>query len=260
MGGNKTCGLYCDDDDGDCQVGQSKGGSSGPAHRTVTETATKTVNGKSTTTTTITKFNKQGVVIQKIVKAQDDSDSESDSDDDPVMTPRRPLMRTQTGSRPLMTSSGRERHTKVPGGPQHETLDTFKRNILDVHNEYRAKHGVPPLVWDDNCASNAQQCAHKCQNNRSLSHSHHPNQGQNAFMAMPAKTGAEATASWYSEIKDYNFNANRGRGTGHFTQVVWKDSQRMGAARSPNGLYIVANYEPAGNFMGQNPNNVFRPR
>ena len=41
-----------------------------------------------------------------------------------------------------------------------------------------------------------------------------------AFMAMPAKTGGAAVESWYSEIKDYDFNAGRGRGTGHFTQVI----------------------------------------
>ena len=39
-------------------------------------------------------------------------------------------------------------------------------------------------------------------------------------MAMPAKTGGAAVESWYSEIKDYDFNAGRGRGTGHFTQVI----------------------------------------
>lgn len=40
---------------------------------------------------------------------------------------------------------------------------------------------------------------------------------------------------------------------GHFTQVVWKDTREMGVgmARSNTGkLYIVANYDPAGNMVG----------
>ena len=32
----------------------------------------------------------------------------------------------------------------------------------------------------------------------------------------------------------------------------------MGAARSRNGVYIVANYAPPGNFMGENKANVLR--
>ena len=44
----------------------------------------------------------------------------------------------------------------------------------------------------------------------------------------------------------------------HAVQVVWKTSIKMGAARSRNGVYIVANYAPPGNFMGENKANVLR--
>ena len=40
---------------------------------------------------------------------------------------------------------------------------------------------------------------------------------------------------------------------GHFTQVVWRGSTHVGAAVSPNGQFVVANYSPPGNWMGQVP-------
>lgn len=50
--------------------------------------------------------------------------------------------------------------------------------------------------------------------------------------------------------------------TGHFTQVVWKDSKEfgIGKAKTKDGKWlVVANYYPAGNFMGKNAENVFPP-
>jgi hypothetical protein len=74
--------------------------------------------------------------------------------------------------------------------------------------------------------------------------------------------GATATNQWYDEIALYDFN-NPGfsEEAGHFTQVVWKDSQKLGVgyATGKQGrrytLYVVAQYSPAGNeddFFSQN--------
>lgn len=39
----------------------------------------------------------------------------------------------------------------------------------------------------------------------------------------------EAVKAWYDEIKSYNFDkAEFTPQTGHFTQVVWKGSQKLG--------------------------------
>lgn len=42
---------------------------------------------------------------------------------------------------------------------------------------------------------------------------------------------------------------------GHFTQVVWEDSTTLGVGMARNKksgkLYVVCNYEPAGNFVGR---------
>ena len=73
-------------------------------------------------------------------------------------------------------------------------------------------------------------------------------------------TGDMATDDWYSEIKMYNFKKDYQNGTGHFTQLVWKETEEVGfgVANKGSTYYVVANYYPAGNFLGQFANNVFK--
>ena len=75
-------------------------------------------------------------------------------------------------------------------------------------------------------------------------------------------TGRRVAEMWYEEVKDYNFgNPGFGTKTGHFTQVVWIGSRQfgIGKAKSKTGAeYAVGRYSPAGNFVGQFPENVKR--
>ena len=96
---------------------------------------------------------------------------------------------------------------------------------------------------------------------------HRPNgkYGENLFMASGMEvTGAYPVEKWYSEIKNYNFhNGAFSPSTGHFTQVVWKTSKGLGVgtAKSKNGgIYVVANYDPPGNFRGAFKDNVLPPK
>ena len=45
--------------------------------------------------------------------------------------------------------------------------------------------------------------------------------------------------------------------TGHFSQLVWKDSKEVGFGYA--GGIVVANYYPTGNVMGCWEDNVSRP-
>ena len=79
------------------------------------------------------------------------------------------------------------------------------------------------------------------------------------FSFLLTLAGAQATQQWYDEIKDYDFERSSGRGTGHFTQVVWRDSRQVGVGRAQaaDGKWlVVANYLPAGNFIGRYAENV----
>jgi len=52
--------------------------------------------------------------------------------------------------------------------------------------------------------------------------------------------------------------------TGHFTQLVWKDTQKVGAGLAYNGdrtkAYVVAQYAPPGNYEGEYEENVLPPK
>jgi len=142
----------------------------------------------------------------------------------------------------------------------------YQQQMLDSTNKYRARHCVPPLVPDDDLNRSAQNYAQTLADADKFEHSHTPGLGENLWMSMSSApidtvSGADASDAWYSEIKDYDFN-NGGfsMGTGHFTQLVWKSSQKLGAGVAFNSdrtkVYGVGQYTPPGNFEGQYADNV----
>ena len=63
-----------------------------------------------------------------------------------------------------------------------------------------------------------------------------------------------ANQMWHDEWVDWDFNTHEcvpGRQCLHFTQQVWKDTRRVcyGAAKVGRRTYVVARYQPRGNFI-----------
>ena len=143
----------------------------------------------------------------------------------------------------------------------------FQKSALDAHNKYRAKHHAGKLVLNQELCDIAQKYAQELARTGNFAHSngsfHGDNMGENLFACYGMKiTGKMMTDDWYDEISQYDFN-NPGyiSGTGHFTQVVWKGSKQVGFgyAQARDGYYYgVANYYPAGNFIGEFEENVFK--
>lgn len=68
-----------------------------------------------------------------------------------------------------------------------------------------------------------------------------------------------AVKSWYDENKKYNYRIGAfTSSTGHFTQVVWKDSKYLGLgiSRKEKAVYVVAEYDPRGNVKKKFLQNV----
>ena len=146
-------------------------------------------------------------------------------------------------------------------------LDLKKMQELELkqHNYLRSLHGVPPLKLNEELNQIAQKYAEKLAKQRALNHSKDSDRylkgkkgewvGENLFASFSSSTiiynSGSMSDSWYSEIKDYNFDTGKSTGVvGHFTQLVWKDSKEVGFGLGFAKGYVVgvANYYPGGNF------------
>ncbi|HWB78799.1 MAG TPA: CAP domain-containing protein [Nannocystaceae bacterium] len=130
--------------------------------------------------------------------------------------------------------------------------------LTDAHNRVRAEVGVGPLAWSDELERYAsawasQLAAKGCD----LVHRGDGRYGENIFWSSNASTAADVVAQWAAERVGYDHRRNRCEGTcGHFTQIVWKRSAKLGcgmASCGGGGEIWVCNYDPAGNVMGQSP-------
>jgi hypothetical protein len=156
----------------------------------------------------------------------------------------------------------------------------YQRAILYHHNAARANHNAAPLVWDDAVAATAAQAANTCNFAHFIPAG--AGQGQNLFTTSGIYFNVTAgiTESWYKSelpfMNGYFGQANLPdsvfHNVGHFTQVVWKGTTRVGCvsidcgtrmmvngAVSTLNKYTVCNYAPAGNVGGQYAINVSPP-
>lgn len=141
-----------------------------------------------------------------------------------------------------------------------------KDEITSYVNAYRARHGSPPLKWDDTIANFSQKYSYYLVSNNLFQHSNNELYGENlAYFQGQGNNMMELIKKsidlWYDEIKLYNFN-NPGYspGTGHFTCLVWKSSTTFGMGYSYNTQTQIAditqNTAPPGNIIGQFQENV----
>ena len=138
--------------------------------------------------------------------------------------------------------------------------------MLEEHNKYRERHNVGPVSLNDTLTESAQDWANYLLRENKFKHSENHDVGENldfSFASPPRPPNASATVGrWYNEIEDYDFN-NPGwqPGTGHFTQVVWAASSQIGVGvASAGGInFVVAQYSPRGNILGQFEDNVLPP-
>ncbi|WQF78519.1 Putative CAP domain-containing protein [Colletotrichum destructivum] len=138
-------------------------------------------------------------------------------------------------------------------------LTADQKAALDAHNAARTEVGVPALEWDDSLAAGAQEWATHLLSVGSLTHSQTADQGENLYMQSNTDSPyVNAANAWISEKSDYNgetISSSNYMGFGHYTQIVWKSTTKVGMALATNsqGTYVVARYSPPGNFIGQKP-------
>lgn len=127
-----------------------------------------------------------------------------------------------------------------------------QHEALSIHNQLRANHNTPALTWDNQLAEYAENYAKDCH----FKHSH-GEYGENLAAGYPTIT--RAIKSWYNENKLYSYdNPGFSSQTGHFTQLVWKSSTKLGCAliqcdgkNGTPGNYLICEYNPPGNITNE---------
>ncbi|XP_063178976.1 glioma pathogenesis-related protein 1 isoform X2 [Chroicocephalus ridibundus] len=121
--------------------------------------------------------------------------------------------------------------------------------------------------WDPDLAKTAKAWAKKClfEHNTYLkdpgqAHPKFTPVGENLWTGtVSIFTVQGAIATWYNEVSDYNYATNNCRKTcGHYTQIVWATSYKVGCAvhfcptvaysHVTNAAHFICNYGPAGNY------------
>ena len=147
---------------------------------------------------------------------------------------------------------------------QSSNLDLNKdvQGALDVHNAARDEVGVAPLTWDEALAEEAQSYAQELARRHRFEHARNRNgHGENLYWysASTSTPMSDASKSWYDEIKLYRYRKCCGPNfseTGHYTQMVWHSTTAVGigvAVSSKGETYVVARYNPSGNWQGECP-------
>lgn len=150
---------------------------------------------------------------------------------------------------------GKKKKGKKKKGPKNSVARAWLRS----HNTLRRKHKAPDVKWSNKLAKNAQKFAKTCSHGHSGSHKY----GENLAFASYKLKPKDAVGMWYKESAQYNYkNPGFGMNTGHFTQVVWKNTKQIGCGQAKCGwsTITVCQYYPAGNMYGQYTKNVHPPK
>ncbi|XP_019170405.1 PREDICTED: pathogenesis-related protein 1A-like [Ipomoea nil] len=139
-----------------------------------------------------------------------------------------------------------------------------RQDFLDAHNAARAAVGVGPMTWDTTVEAYAQNYANRRAADCSLTHSgsFRFGYGENIAAGGGPLTAKSAVAMWDAEKRYYHHASNScsapaGQSCGHYTQVVWRKSVKLGCARvkcaNGAGHFVTCNYSPPGNFNNEIP-------
>lgn len=148
----------------------------------------------------------------------------------------------------------------VAGAASNSNAQDSAQDYVNAHNQARAAVGVEPLTWDDQVAAFAQDYARQRKGDCNLVHSGGGGRyGENLAGSSGGLSGVDAVGLWVNEKGDYDYNSNScapNKVCGHYTQVVWRNSVRLGCAKvtcDNGGTFIGCNYDPPGNYIGQKP-------
>jgi len=172
--------------------------------------------------------------------------------------------------------------TGAAGQSGSAALNPLTQDLIDAfveaHNQARGgpltpppSPPLPPVGWDPILADTAYQYALGCQGSDGLLN-HNANRtadyaalggsgyvGENIYGSSGLPVSPEAAvSSWMSEASSYDYNSGDFGDAGHYTQIVWRATVRIGCAivDCPALRYhntVICDYAPGGNIVGEKP-------
>ena len=138
------------------------------------------------------------------------------------------------------------------------------RRVLTAQNIERARAGMSPMVWDDALGNGAAAYAQQMAITGQFKHSDRSQRrgtGENLWMGTHGAFSVETMVGGWASEKRYFVpgvfpNVSRSGNwadVGHYTQMIWPTTQRVGCALATNGRsdYLVCRYATAGNIDGR---------
>ena len=142
-------------------------------------------------------------------------------------------------------------------------VDRFASAMLAMHNGERTHLGLEPLEWDPALAEAAGGYAEILAASGIFRHSvraTRQGQGENLWMgSRGAFDLPQMMGGWLGEKPLYQAGIfpdvsrnGRWEAVGHYTQIIWRGTTRVGCAvrSNPASDYLVCRYAPAGNLDG----------
>ena len=150
------------------------------------------------------------------------------------------------------------------GQPQPRSAALLRQAMLQGHNEARRRYRAAPLAWDEALARDAATYAARLARSGRFEHDrqtgNRPRQGENLFKGTRgAYSYDDMVRLWVDERRYFRSGRFPNVSTsgsvwhvGHYTQIVWPASQRVGCAVAADRAndYLVCRYFPAGNVVG----------
>jgi len=145
------------------------------------------------------------------------------------------------------------------------TLATqFPARILAAHNAERTRAGMAPLAWDNALGVGAATYAQQLAFSGMFQHSSRQARrgvGENLWMGTHGAFSIEAMVGGWTSEKRYfmpgifpnNSRTGNWEDVGHYTQMIWPTTTRVGCAVASTARvdYLVCRYATAGNIDGR---------
>ena len=145
--------------------------------------------------------------------------------------------------------------TPAPVAPKPAELSV---EMVQAQNNVRAKLGLPPLVWSNRLANEAQKWADTLASSGELKLE--GRFGQNVGRSTPVNewTATMLVEKWASEASNYDYNKNACIGNAtclNYVQMVWRATTSVGCGHAQDATHDlwVCDYDPPGAVANQKP-------